>query len=96
VSLLFKFSPQIPVEINTEFAGLVEAWAAGVTWKDLMDDSEMDEGDVARLLRRSIDLLAQVKSHMTNLCLQTSLFLYFPFNSFQKTFIQLSSKKFRE
>jgi superfamily II RNA helicase len=52
---------QIPVEMNPEFAGLVEAWAAGVTWKQLMDDSEMDEGDVARLLRRSIDLLAQVK-----------------------------------
>jgi len=56
---------QIPVEISTEFAGLVEAWAAGVTWKELMDDSEMDEGDVARLLRRSIDLLAQVKPLMT-------------------------------
>ena len=61
---------QIPVELNTEFAGLVEAWAAGVTWKELMDDSEMDEGDVARLLRRSIDLLAQVKSRMTNLSIQ--------------------------
>lgn len=58
---------QIPVEVNTEFAGLVEAWAAGVTWKELMDDSEMDEGDVARLLRRSIDLLAQVRFLMTNL-----------------------------
>lgn len=55
---------QISVEINTEFAGLVEAWAAGVTWKELMDDIEMDEGDVARLLRRSIDLLAQVNSLM--------------------------------
>lgn len=44
-----------------------------------MDDSEMDEGDVARLLRRSIDLLAQVKSLVTN------SFVYFLlFNSFQK------------
>nr|PNR55603.1 hypothetical protein PHYPA_006500 [Physcomitrium patens] len=55
-----KHGVAISVEINTEFAGLVEAWAAGVTWKELMDDIEMDEGDVARLLRRSIDLLAQI------------------------------------
>lgn len=52
---------QIPVEMDTQFAGLVEAWASGVTWKELMTDTGMDEGDVARLLRRSIDLLAQVK-----------------------------------
>lgn len=51
---------QIPVEMDTQFAGMVEAWAAGVTWKELMADCGMDEGDVARLLRRSIDLLAQV------------------------------------
>jgi hypothetical protein len=46
--------------MDTQFAGMVEAWAAGVTWKELMADCGMDEGDVARLLRRSIDLLAQV------------------------------------
>ncbi|KAG0579357.1 hypothetical protein M758_4G093800 [Ceratodon purpureus] len=60
LSMQTKNGVAIPVEINPEFAGLVEAWAAGVTWKELMDDSEMDEGDVARLLRRSIDLLAQI------------------------------------
>ncbi|KAG0629390.1 hypothetical protein M758_1G100000 [Ceratodon purpureus] len=60
LSMQTKYGVDIPVEINTEFAGLVEAWAAGVTWKELMDDSDMDEGDVARLLRRSIDLLAQI------------------------------------
>lgn len=67
------------MEINTDFAGLVEAWAAGVSWKELMDDSEMDEGDVARLLRRSIDLLAQVKSFMTNLCIRIFLQCFFFF-----------------
>lgn len=50
----------IPCLIDIQFAGMVEAWAAGVTWKELMTDCGMDEGDVARLLRRSIDLLAQI------------------------------------
>ncbi|CAK9235184.1 unnamed protein product [Sphagnum troendelagicum] len=51
---------QIPIEVDTQFAGLVEAWAAGVTWKELMSQCGMDDGDVARLIRRSIDLLAQI------------------------------------
>ncbi|KAL2628546.1 hypothetical protein R1flu_013232 [Riccia fluitans] len=50
----------IPCLMDIQFAGMVEAWAAGVTWKELMTDCGMDEGDVARLLRRSIDLLAQI------------------------------------
>jgi superfamily II RNA helicase len=55
---------QIPIEVDTQFAGLVEAWAAGVTWKELMSQCGMDDGDVARLIRRSIDLLAQVALNM--------------------------------
>ncbi|KAL3699154.1 hypothetical protein R1sor_017176 [Riccia sorocarpa] len=50
----------IPCLMDIQFAGMLEAWAAGVTWKELMTDCGMDEGDVARLLRRSIDLLAQI------------------------------------
>ncbi|CAM6115193.1 unnamed protein product [Calypogeia fissa] len=56
----------IPCQIDVTFAGMVEAWAAGVTWKELMCDSGMDEGDVARVLRRSIDLLAQIP-HMPHM-----------------------------
>jgi superfamily II RNA helicase len=51
---------QIPCELEDQLAGLVEAWASGVTWKELMMGCNMDEGDLARLLRRTIDLLAQV------------------------------------
>lgn len=39
---------------------MVEAWASGLTWREVMMDCAMDEGDLARLLRRTIDLLAQV------------------------------------
>lgn len=51
----------IPCDLDDQLAGLVEAWASGVTWKELMVDCSMDEGDLARLLRRTIDLLAQVQ-----------------------------------
>ncbi|KAL8161564.1 hypothetical protein V2J09_013053 [Rumex salicifolius] len=46
--------------LDSQFSGMVEAWASGLTWRELMMDCAMDEGDLARLLRRTIDLLAQI------------------------------------
>lgn len=51
---------QIPCELDGQFSGMVEAWASGLTWHEIMMECAMDEGDLARLLRRTIDLLAQV------------------------------------
>lgn len=55
-----KHGVSIACDLDDQLVGLVEAWASGVTWKELMMDCGMDEGDLARLLRRSIDLLLQV------------------------------------
>ncbi|XP_042399064.1 DExH-box ATP-dependent RNA helicase DExH15 chloroplastic-like [Zingiber officinale] len=51
---------KIPCELDGQFSGMVEAWASGLTWREIMMDCAMDEGDLARLLRRTIDLLAQI------------------------------------
>ncbi|CAI5461367.1 unnamed protein product [Closterium sp. Yama58-4] len=51
----------IPADLDAQFAGVVEAWAQGVTWRQLIADcAGLDEGDIARLLRRTIDLLSQI------------------------------------
>lgn len=55
-----KHGVNIPCCLDSQFSGMVEAWASGLTWRELMMDCAMDEGDLARLLRRTIDLLAQV------------------------------------
>ncbi|XP_031124715.1 DExH-box ATP-dependent RNA helicase DExH15 chloroplastic [Ipomoea triloba] len=55
-----KHGVRIPCCLDSQFSGMVEAWASGLTWKEIMMDCAMDEGDLARLLRRSIDILAQV------------------------------------
>ncbi|KAI4383551.1 hypothetical protein MLD38_009377 [Melastoma candidum] len=60
IQLQDKHSVQIPCCLDTQFSGMVEAWASGLTWREMMMDCAMDEGDLARLLRRTIDLLAQV------------------------------------
>ena len=40
--------------------GLVDAWARGTEWTDLIANTSLDEGDVVRIMRRTVDLLAQV------------------------------------
>ena len=41
-------------------AALVEAWAAGSSWDQVRRDTNLDEGDIARVFRRTAELLAQV------------------------------------
>ncbi|KAK7309827.1 hypothetical protein RJT34_06880 [Clitoria ternatea] len=55
--LLLKSQEKHGVTIS---CGMVEAWASGLTWREIMMDCAMDDGDLARLLRRTIDLLVQI------------------------------------
>jgi superfamily II RNA helicase len=50
----------VPVWYEAELMGLVQAWAKGVSWNDLIANSSLDEGDVVRIMRRTVDLLAQI------------------------------------
>jgi superfamily II RNA helicase len=50
----------VPVWWEPELTGLVHAWAIGASWSDLIANTSLDEGDVVRVLRRTVDLLAQV------------------------------------
>ena len=38
----------------------MHAWAKGASWNDVIANTSLDEGDVVRILRRTVDLLAQV------------------------------------
>ena len=50
----------VPIWWEPELTGLVHAWASGTSWADLMANTSLDEGDVVRVLRRTVDLLAQI------------------------------------
>ncbi len=50
----------IPVWFDSELMGLVDAWARGASWLDLISNTSLDEGDVVRIMRRTVDLLSQV------------------------------------
>lgn len=56
----------LPVWFEFELIGLVEQWALGTEWKELCESTSLDEGDVVRVLRRTLDFLAQLP-HMPHL-----------------------------
>jgi superfamily II RNA helicase len=49
-----------PLWWEPELTGLVHAWASGARWSDVIANTSLDEGDVVRVLRRTVDLLAQI------------------------------------
>ena len=55
-----RYEVVLPVWLEFELVGLVEQWALGVEWLELCANTSLDEGDVVRILRRTLDFLSQV------------------------------------
>ncbi len=55
-----RYSVALPIWLEHELIPLLEQWALGVEWSELCSNTSLDEGDVVRLLRRTLDLLSQV------------------------------------
>ena len=55
-----RYKVALPVWLEWDLIGLVEQWALGVDWLELVDNTSLDEGDVVRILRRTLDLLSQI------------------------------------
>jgi len=45
---------------------LVEQWALEVEWQELYENTSLDEGDIIRILRRTLDFLSQIP-HVPNI-----------------------------
>ncbi|MEM8603542.1 MAG: RNA helicase [Cyanobacteria bacterium P01_H01_bin.121] len=50
----------LPVWFELELTGLTEQWALSTTWEELCENTSLDEGDVVRILRRTLDFLNQI------------------------------------
>ncbi|MBF2056423.1 MAG: DEAD/DEAH box helicase [Cyanobacterium sp. T60_A2020_053] len=50
----------MPVYLERDVIGLSEAWCQGVTWDELCSSTTLDEGDIVRVLRRTVDVLCQI------------------------------------
>ncbi|MGB7086537.1 MAG: DEAD/DEAH box helicase [Phormidesmis sp.] len=51
---------QIPVALDWDLIAIVEQWALETEWSDLTDNTSLDEGDIVRILRRTLDFLSQI------------------------------------
>ena len=60
IQLQYRFKVALPVWREYKLIGIVEQWALGLEWPELCDRTSLDEGDIVRLLRRTVDLLSQI------------------------------------
>lgn len=55
-----RYRVALPVWLEVDLVSLVEQWALGVEWMPLCGNTSLDEGDVVRILRRTLDFLSQI------------------------------------
>ncbi|NET10106.1 MAG: hypothetical protein F6K16_36495, partial [Symploca sp. SIO2B6] len=55
-----RYRIEAPVWLEYDFTGLIEQWALGMEWKTLCENTSLDEGDIVRILRRTLDFLSQI------------------------------------
>ena len=58
--LQYRYEVDLPVGAETQLVALVEQWALGTDWPELCAHTNLDEGDVVRMLRRTRDFLSQI------------------------------------
>lgn len=55
-----KYDVNMPINLNPSFAAFLEFWVEGGNWDEMMKGLDLDEGDLVRAFKRSIDLLRQL------------------------------------
>ena len=56
-----QFAIDLPMYLERNLSGIISAWAKGKKWKEIILNTSLDEGDVVRMIRRTIDVLNQIK-----------------------------------
>lgn len=59
----YRHGVALPVGLENRYINLislVEQWALGIEWTEICHNTSLDEGDVVRILRRTLDLLSQI------------------------------------
>jgi superfamily II RNA helicase len=64
----YRHQVGFPVWLERDLIPLVEQWALGVDWQELCTNTSLDEGDIVRMLRRTLDFLSQIPHipHLSN------------------------------
>ena len=57
----FDYFIDFPIYLEKDLTGIVSQWAKGKKWKEIIFNTSLDEGDVVRIIRRTIDMLSQIQ-----------------------------------
>ncbi len=55
-----RYQVVFPIWLEYDWIGLIEQWALGADWTELCSNTSLDEGDIVRVLRRTLDFLSQI------------------------------------
>ncbi len=55
-----RYGISLPIWREYELVGISEKWALGIEWNELCENTNLDEGDIVRMLRRTVDVLWQI------------------------------------
>jgi superfamily II RNA helicase len=55
-----KHNIDIDLLLNIQLSGITEVWASGAEWETVTSQTSLDEGDIVRTLKRTLDILRQV------------------------------------
>jgi superfamily II RNA helicase len=55
-----RYQVALPVWLEQEWIAIVEQWALGEDWTSLCNNTSLDEGDIVRIVRRTVDFLSQI------------------------------------
>lgn len=56
-----EFGVGMGLSLDADLMGLVEMWASGMSWVELLSNTSLQEGDACRVLRRVLDVLRQIQ-----------------------------------
>ena len=55
-----KYNVAIPINLNPDYSVFIERWTLGMDWEELIEGTDISEGDLVRIFKRTIDLLRQL------------------------------------
>jgi len=50
----------MPILLNSDYSAMIESWVLGQEWESLFEGTDLGEGDVVRIFKRTMDLLRQL------------------------------------
>ncbi|VXD13913.1 DSH-like [Planktothrix serta PCC 8927] len=55
-----RYRVALPIWLERDLTGLIEQWALETDWVELVSNTSLDEGDIVRMFRRTLDFLSQI------------------------------------